>query len=121
MMETKRCSFTGCPLRVCEGSYCSNHSTRIDKRLPSHYKGYDHKWRRYRKYYLAMHPVCVRCLEFKVSALATVVDHIKPVNGADDPLFYVQANHQSLCRDCHSWKTRVVDKKGFGVRGGSTT
>ncbi|MDT0594550.1 HNH endonuclease [Glaciecola petra] len=124
-MEVKRCAFTGCPLRVdvSIGKYCANHNQRPkDKRLPAHYKGYDHTWRRYRKRYLRANPLCVRCKDYDIINLATVVDHIEPVNGANDPLFYVEDNHQPLCRDCHAWKTRVIDKRGFGaVRGGSAT
>jgi 5-methylcytosine-specific restriction protein A len=121
-METKRCSLTGCPLRVTDGNYCINHNKRPkDKRLPSHYKGYDHQWRRYRKRYLRINPLCVRCKEYEITNLATVVDHIEPINGANDPLFYLVSNHQALCRDCHAWKTRVIDNRGFGARGGAKT
>jgi hypothetical protein len=36
--------------------------------------------------------------------MATVVDHITPVTGKDDPTFYEGAGHQSLCDPCHQAK-----------------
>ena len=36
--------------------------------------------------------------------VATVVDHIMPVTGADDPRFYDPTNHQALCERCHNVK-----------------
>ena len=57
------------------------------------------------------------CLEQGKYTPATVKDHIKPVeNGQSDPLFWVASNHQPLCRDCHSYKTRVIDQRGFGAK-----
>jgi len=48
---------------------------------------------------------------------ATVRTITKPVeNGQADPLFWVASNHQPLCRDCHSYKTRVIDQRGFGAK-----
>nr|DAQ73790.1 MAG TPA: HNH endonuclease [Caudoviricetes sp.] len=70
-----------------------------------------------RAQYLKHHPLCVMCLEKGIYTPATVIDHIKPVeNGQADPLFWVESNHQSLCRDCHSYKTRVIDQRGFGAK-----
>lgn len=124
-MATIRCAFTGCPIKVDkQGHYCSIHqpvSKARNIRLGSHYKGYNHKWRRYRARYLRVNPLCNRCGSFGKTSLATVVDHIKPCDNDNDPLFYEPTNHQPLCRDCHAWKTRVIDRRGFGVRrhGGS--
>lgn len=35
---------------------------------------------------------------------ASVVDHIVPITGADDPRFYDERNHQALCGSCHDAK-----------------
>ena len=43
---------------------------------------------------------------------ATLTDHIVPHKG-DMKLFWDSANHQSLCHDCHSFKTAREDG-GFG-------
>ena len=70
----------------------------------AHEKGYDARWHKYRNWYLAQHPLCVVC-----DHAANVVDHIVPVNGKDDPLFYEMTNHQALCRPCHDAKHRDKD------------
>jgi len=44
---------------------------------------------------------------------STVVDHIQPVKGPEDPAFWDPRNHQALCRSCHSAKTAARDG-GFG-------
>jgi len=68
----------------------------------AHERGYDARWHKYRNWFLGQHPLCVKC-----ERAATVVDHIVPVNGADDPLFYESTNHQPLCRACHDVKHRA--------------
>lgn len=67
-------------------------------------RGYGHRWRKYREHYLRRHPLCIRC-----QRAATDVDHIIPVNGPSDPLFWPATNHQSLCGHCHKHKTAVED------------
>lgn len=113
----KRCSFPNCRNRVKSGR-CELHNQRQkDDRPNANKRGYDHKWAKYRKGYLAQNPLCVMCLEQGNYTPATVIDHIKPVeNGQADPLFWEQSNHQALCRNCHSYKTREIDKRGFGAR-----
>ena len=71
-------------------------------------QGYDRKWRAYRESFLADlanlyckgYPVKGSCLK-----TSTEVDHIVPVKGHQDPLFWEPTNHQGLCHDCHSRKT----------------
>jgi len=97
----RRCSYPGCRNKVKSGR-CEEHKPK-DNRPSSRARGYDHKWSKYRAQYL--------------NTPATVIDHIKPVeNGQADPLFWVESNHQALCRDCHSYKTRVIDQRGFGAK-----
>ena len=111
----RRCSYPGCRNKVKSGR-CEEHKPK-DNRPSSRARGYDHKWSKYREQYLKHHPLCVMCLEKGIYTPATVIDHIKPVeNGQADPLFWVGSNHQSLCRDCHSYKTRVIDQRGFGAK-----
>lgn len=40
------------------------------------------------------------------------VDHILPVSGRDDPLFWDVSNHQPLCHACHSQKTAKENNLG---------
>jgi 5-methylcytosine-specific restriction endonuclease McrA len=120
-MIVRRCAFAGCPVKVSsDHKYCSHHQKKPrERRGTASQRGYDHNWAKYRKLYLKENPTCVRCESLGVVVEATVVDHIKPVtNGQHDPLFWVKTNHQSLCRSCHSWKTRTVDRKGYGVSQG---
>ncbi len=111
----KRCSYPNCRNRVRFGR-CEEHKPK-DKRASASKRGYDHKWSRYRAEYLKHRPLCVTCLEKGKYTAATVIDHIKPVeNGQADPNFWRSDNHQPLCRDCHSYKTRVIDQRGFGAK-----
>lgn len=83
----------------------------------AHQRGYGLRWQRYRISFLSRYPYCGQspnqereqsfgCLHRGVVKAATVIDHITP--GADAPnLFWDQANHQSLCRNCHDIKTRI--------------
>ena len=64
-------------------------------------RGYNRRWARYRMVYLRQHPICVAC-----GAVANEVDHVqRVVRGQNDPLFWVESNHQALCKRCHSRKT----------------
>ena len=40
---------------------------------------------------------------------ATIVDHIIPIEGEADVLFWPASNHQSLCAACHGRKTTTTD------------
>lgn len=113
----RRCTFPGCRNRVQSGR-CEEHKPKVkDTRESSSARGYNYKWRKYREQYLRLHPLCVMCLEEGFYTPATVIDHIKPVeNGQADPLFWIESNHQALCRNCHSYKTRVIDQRGYGAR-----
>jgi 5-methylcytosine-specific restriction enzyme A len=67
-------------------------------------RGYDARWRRARRSYLARHPLCVRCLVQGRVVPATVVDHVVPHRGGQR-LFWDQANWAALCKRCHDGKT----------------
>jgi 5-methylcytosine-specific restriction protein A len=117
----KPCRSIGCPNLTAE-RYCEQHK-QIDiekrkayemRRGSRHQRGYTSKWSRYSKAYLMMNPICVRCY----NAPSQHTDHIVPVTGPNDPLFWDPANHQGLCHSCHSKKTVLEDKKGYGQGGG---
>lgn len=86
-----------------------------DFRPDSHIRGYDHRWRKYAKNFLAQHPLCVRCLSLDRTTLATCVDHIIPVTeaGQSDPNFWRRENHQPLCVRCHAKKTAQDRAQGL--------
>ena len=111
----RRCSYPNCKNKVKSGR-CEEHKPK-DTRASSSARGYNYAWSKYRLKYLRLHPLCVMCLKKGIYTPATVIDHITPVeNGQADPLFWVEDNHQALCRDYHSYKTRVIDKRGFGAK-----
>lgn len=114
----KPCAHPTCPELIEKGqSYCTQHRKEKYKqqdrdRKTAAQRGYNSRWQRYRKMFLRRNPLCVHCQEKERITPATEVDHIKPVSGADDPMFYEPGNHQALCKGCHSRKTMRESHKG---------
>lgn len=105
----KPCKHPGCA-KLTEGIYCEEHrEVHRSDRMTSNKRGYDSRWRRARKRFLATHPLCERCKENRLLATATVVDHIIPHRG-DDRLFWDESNWQALCKHCHDSKTMTEDR-----------
>jgi 5-methylcytosine-specific restriction protein A len=99
------------------------HGLPMDKRAPdtrpsSTARGYGSRWQRYRVIFLARQPLCARCLMYGRQEPAVVVDHVVPVKGSRDPMFWQVDNHQALCIACHNLKT-AADKKAGTTRGGN--
>lgn len=105
----KPCKHFGCAALTNDKSgYCEEHRNSRDKgRKSSRERGYNARWEKYRKWFLALHPVCAKC-----ERAATVVDHIIPHKGNYE-LFWEPKNHQPLCKRCHDIKTATEDG-GFG-------
>jgi len=82
---------------------------RVDRRISVRKMGYTYKWSKYSKQYRRENPECVGC-----GQPADCVDHITPVTGPDDPLFWDDSNHQSLCTSCHSKKT-ATESNGLDI------
>lgn len=61
-----------------------------------------------RKQQLAREPLCEECRSYGLTVLATDVDHRKAHKG-DWQKFIDPKNHRSLCKRCHSRKTRRED------------
>lgn len=120
----KPCAAPGCR-RLTLARYCSDHERKREnsqrnnrirydqERGTATSRGYNFRWSKYSKQYRVEHPLCVMCKAKGILTLAECVDHIEPVNGADDPKFWDESNHQSLCHSCHSEKTAKEDG-GFG-------
>lgn len=113
----KPCRQPGCPELVHGPSaYCRSHQQDTQRvydqqRGSSAQRGYGARWRRLRRMKLANDPLCAD--PFNVHAdqvvIATEVDHITPkVQGGQD----VMENLQSLCKSCHSRKTRLENAQG---------
>lgn len=80
-------------------------------------RGYGTAWRNYAHAFLMEHPVCA-C---GCNRPATHVDHIVPVDGADDSLFWNSENHQGLTHACHNRKTKRADALLRALRRGEST
>lgn len=101
--------------RICRGYFCGRFTTNkrgycdacqkkkwkeeaAPKRERTRF--YDTKeWRAVRAVVLIRNPLCVEC-----GKAAELVDHIKPISGADDPLALDLENLQSMCHACHNRK-----------------
>ena len=110
----RECKKLGClNLTSNANGYCEVHQKETylsydRNRQSSSKRGYDSRWRKYRVWFLSLHPICNICK----TELATVVDHIVPHKG-DMVLFWDKDNHQALCKRCHDSKTAREDG-GFG-------
>lgn len=71
-------------------------------------------WRQLRDAHLATEPLCRHCKERGVITAAREVDHIEAISAGGDP--WDADNLQSLCKSCHSKKTRA-DQLGSHHRG----
>ena len=77
------------------------------------------RWRIARRKHLDKSPLCVKC-----GKVADTVDHSKLHSGAPDPItgktwvdyFWDASTYQSMCKSCHSTKTRLVDMKKDKVK-----
>src|SRR3954468_6776742 len=63
------------------------------------------RWRKVRAIKLAKDPLCEECEKHGQTTPANEVDHIIPREDRPD-LTFVMSNLQSLCKTCHSKKTR---------------
>ena len=112
----KPCSYPGCSA-LANGRFCDDHMGAGDRRRGSaSQRGYDNKWRKYRKSFLEQHPLCVMCESEGDIKVATVVDHIIPHKG-DSKIFWDSNNHQPLCEFHHNQKTAGEDMGGWDSRG----
>ena len=116
----RRCSSPGCSARVERGKCAacrSAHYRQQDKQRGTRTeRGYSNRWLAYRAHYLKRHPLCAHCMQEGHYVPALVVDHIVPINGDRDVLFWYPENHQPLCMGCHSRKTFGSDVKTKAAR-----
>jgi 5-methylcytosine-specific restriction protein A len=113
------CNHPGCPELTGDG-YCPEHkkvkAQRYDReRGSAAERGYSSRWNNYSRLYRKKNPLCATCLKDNRVTPSEHVDHIIPINGPNDPLFWLPSNHQSLCKSCHSTKTIVEDRRGLNA------
>ncbi|VEA69060.1 HNH endonuclease [Serratia plymuthica] len=109
----KRCNYPGCRNRVKSG-HCPEHKREANASLTISrgtrtQRGYSNRWGKYRLMYLKAHPLCAVCEKQGIYTPAKIVDHIIPIEGEQDVLFWPQTNHQPICQSCHSRKTTTQD------------
>jgi 5-methylcytosine-specific restriction protein A len=84
--------------------------TRDHARPNANARGYNSaRWLRFRGVQLARFPLCAQCEKDGRITIAIAVDHIRPIDGPDDPRFLDFREVQSLCHRCHSVKTATED------------
>lgn len=105
----KPCKHPGCP-RLTNDRYCDQHAKlHINDRENAFERGYNSRWQKASKRFLAKHPFCSGCERKGKLTPAIVVDHIKPHRG-DEMLFWDESNWQPLCKKCHDRKTRTMEQ-----------
>jgi 5-methylcytosine-specific restriction protein A len=97
------CLMPNCP-EVVENGYCAAHYRSSDfKRKNANSRGYNYRWKQYRKWFLDKHPLCEDCSVF-IPTQATEVHHKAKL--ADHPeLQFVESNLKALCHRCHAVRT----------------
>lgn len=105
------CQHPGCPALIPYGKqYCEKHAPlHTADRESAGKRGYNSRWRRESKAFLAAHPLCAECQKEGRYVQATVVDHIVPHRG-DQKLFWDRSNWQPLCEHHHNVKTMTKDR-----------
>ena len=115
-LPSKVCNHPGCGKVIVNRAKCDKHTTvkpeqarHTDRRLgraSAADRGYDYKWHKARTTYIKRNPLCVHCLAEGKTVAGSDVDHIIRHKGQADPLFWDRNNWQTLCKPCHSRKTR---------------
>ena len=89
-------------------SYCGEHKPApLAKVADSFYLSV--RWRRFRAWYIAKHPLCAICAAEGRTVAGYIVDHIVELVDGGKP--FAEDNAQSLCRACHNRKTKAEKKK----------
>lgn len=69
-------------------------------------------WRKTRKRFLEQNPLCVECAEVGDVVVATVLDHIVPINRGGEKLN--ESNFQAMCAAHHNAKSAREASRGTG-------
>ena len=86
-------------------AYCAQHRpARAPKEADPFYLTV--RWRRFRNWYLAQHPLCEMCEREGRQTIATMVDHVTEIK--DGGALTDEENAQSLCSKCHAMKTSMT-------------
>lgn len=121
----KPCAWPGCSVLVRGVSHCATHKPLADERrakqLKASHKQYNkrrdesdefyktERWRKFRNYYIRLHPLCVECERQDRVTPAKILDHIKPYKTHPE-LGLDWYNVRPLCRPCHN---RIGERVGL--------
>ena len=100
------CRYPHCRQKTSE-SYCAEHKKIYAKqwdtnRGTSVERGYDARWRKESKLYLAENPLCEDCLKRGELVTATLVHHIVDHKGNEELFWDRENNWRALCGWCHN-------------------
>jgi len=83
-------------------TYCKEHRIpRASKETDPFYLS--PAWRRFRNFYVSLHPFCELCEKQGLLVPVDVVDHVVELKDGGDRLS--ESNAMSLCHKCHNAKT----------------
>lgn len=109
-MAMRPCAHPGCG-KIVKSGYCDAHRPASAKARHDEYRGtaasrgYDRRWRAFRRWYLRRFPLCADCLMRERRVVEATDVHHK-VKVADRPdLQYEESNCMALCHECHSVRT----------------
>lgn len=71
-------------------------------------------WRRQRRIFLQLNPLCIVCQDLGMVVGSTVVDHIIPHRG-NLSLFFDQDNWQALCKAHHDKFKKIKENQGIEI------
>ena len=80
-----------------------------------------HRWRRLRRAYLSLHPLCEDCLLDDRTTIATEVHHVLPIESATGRpdemkrLCFDATNLRALCHHCHVEEHRTLASSSRAV------
>ena len=72
------------------------HARQADKNFYS-----STRWLKFRRWYLASHPLCVKCEAKRLTVLAEHVHHVQ-TRKSHPELAFDEDNCQALCQPCHN-------------------
>ena len=98
----KYCASFPCNQVAVDGAYCNEHTpAKAPKETNPFYLSV--QWRRFRDYYIGLHPLCEQCEAEGRETPAQMVDHIQEI--ADGGALTSEDNALSMCWKCHGLKT----------------
>lgn len=97
------------PPRLCrcgkvKSGTCSCRSAYDKDRPSANARGYDATWQRFRKWFIAHHPLCADCADAGLIERAREVHHVLKLAERPD-LRLDQNNCRGLCSTCHARRT----------------